>query len=386
VLVATDEAGLEGVAQVWDRLAPASPHASRRLFTLVGNTSGDILRPHVVLIDEPGAEPVLVVARVERRPLVVKAGYRTLFAAPARWLVVVAGGIVGATSQADYDRAVRALLDALRRGDADILQLDKVELGNPIELALRAEAPAYRRSQSGAPSKHHRSDLSAGFEAFCAARSKNTRWRIRKRLRRLADPEAKMVVSRVGAADDPIAACQIIDAIAARSYQRGIGVGFADDERHRELMAWAVAGGPFHAWTLSIDGTPVAFLTGLLHERTFYLFDTAFDPATEAEEPGSILLAHVLQELAESGDVDGFDYGYGDAQYKQTMSDASHDEVDLRCYAPRPAPLALNALATSVAASVRLAKRVVGPERVAALRRRRRKELAAVEPAAAETP
>src|SRR5262249_39746845 len=147
---------------------------------------------------------------------------------------------------------------------------------------------------------------------------------------------------RIGKVDEPIAAAALIDAIAAKSYQRGIGVGFADDDLHRELMTWAVAGGPFLAWTLSIDGAPAAFITGVVQQRIFYLFDTAFDPATEAEEPGSILLAHVLEELAGSGEVDGFDYGYGDAQYKQTMSDVSYDEIDIHCYARRPVPLALN--------------------------------------------
>ena len=379
VLVATDEAQLEELAGVWDQLAPDSPHASRPLFTLVTRSLPTVLRPHVVLIDEPGRQPMLVVARIERRPFAIKAGYRTLFRAPARWLVVVAGGILGAQSQSDYERAVRALLDVLLDGDADILHLDKVEQGGPIEAAVRRQVPAYLRGQDGSPLKHHRSNLSAGFDAFCAARSKNTRWRVRKRLRRLADPEAKLAAHRIGTGDDPVAACRVMDAIAERTYQRRIGVGFADDDPHRELMGWAVNGGPFRAWTLAIDGSPAAFLTGLLHERVFYLFDTAFDPTTEAQEPGSILLAHVIKELADSSEVDAFDYAYGEAQYKQTMSDSEYSEIDINCYAARPAPLALNLLATTVAVSIKLVMRIAGPERIAALKQRRRKELAAAD-------
>ncbi|MBG0563927.1 GNAT family N-acetyltransferase [Actinoplanes aureus] len=369
ITIATTTGELDALAARWDAFAVSSPHASRPLFSLVLHTLGDRGRPHVLFIEEAGRDPILVVARVERRPFRVKAGYRTLLSARARWLVVVAGGVVGAESAEDHRRVLRALSACLRRGDADILQLSKVPLDSPLH---RAAAQASR----SAPQKHHLSDLSEGFDALVARKSKRTRLRVRKRLQRLGDAGAKLAVRRVGADDEEADVVRILDAITSHSYQRGIGVGFADDDLHRAFIRWAIAGDPYRIWLLSIDGTPVAHLSGLLHARTFHLFDTAFDGAHAEDEPGSILLTRVLQELADDPQVDAFDYGYGDALYKQQMSDESWDETDLLFFAARPRALTLKLLNAGAAAMAALGKRVLGGERVAALRRRERAQAA----------
>jgi hypothetical protein len=291
VTVATTLAELDTIAARWDGIPVTSPHAGRPLFTLVQQASGGSMRPHVMLIEEDGREPILVVGRVEQRPMRIKAGYRVLLNAPARWLVIVAGGVVGARTPSDHELVVRSLRAALRRGEADILQLSKIESNGPLHWAALEHLPWYRRGDASAPQKHHRSDLSGGFDAFLAARSKGTRWRLRRRLRKLDDAETKIAVHRIGPDDSVAGTTRILDRIAARSYQRGIGVGFVDDDLHRGLLSWAVGGGPFHTWILSVDGNPVAYLNGVLHERTFFLFETAFDspgiPASTRSTTGS---------------------------------------------------------------------------------------------------
>jgi CelD/BcsL family acetyltransferase involved in cellulose biosynthesis len=374
--IATTPGELDALAARWDAIPVASPHGSRPLFTLVLRVLGDRGRPHVLLIERADRAPILVVARVERRPIRVKAGYRTLISAQARWLVVVAGGVVGAESAEDQLIVLRSLTACLRRGDADILQLSKVLAGSPLHRAAATHLTWLRRGHGSAPQKHHISDLSEGFDALVARKSKRTRLRVRKRLQRLADTEVKLSVRPVGSDDEEADVVRILDAITVKSYQRGIGVGFADDALHRAFIRWAITGGPYRIWLLSIDCAPVAHLSGLLHDRTFHLFDTAFDGALAEEEPGSILLTHVLRELADDPDVHAFDYGYGDALYKQQMGDDSWDEIDMLFFAARPRALTLNLLSAGVAATVTLGKRVLGGDRVAALRRRERAQAA----------
>ena len=379
ITVATTPAEIDAVSAYWDEMSIESPHAGRALSTLVLQASSHEARPHVILIRDGDRQPILVVGRVERRPMHVRVGYRTLRSMPARWLQVVPGGVVGASSPSDCDTVVTSLCASLRRGAADILVLSKVELDGPLHRAALTHLAWYRRGHATTPLKRHRSDLSQGFEKFLAARSRGTRWRLRRRLKKLDEATGdreKMAVRRIGPGDGVDGAVKLLDSIATRSYQRGIGVGFVDDELHRALMAWAVADGPYRVWVLYIDGAPVAFVNGVLHDRTFFLFETAFDPSAAVDEPGAILLARVLEELAAEPDVDSFDYGFGDAQYKQSLSDASWDEVDVVGFAARPRALYLNLVSTTVAAAVSTTKRLLGGERVARLRRRRRAELA----------
>jgi hypothetical protein len=381
ITVATTSAEIDAITACWDEMSIASPHAGRALSTLVLQTSGHAARPHVILIRDGDRQPILVVGRVERRPMQIKVGYRTLHSIPARWLVVVAGGVVGARTQSDHDAAMSSLCASLRRGEADILVLSKVEVDGPLHAAALQHLAWYQRGHAATPLKRHRSDLSHGFEAFLSARSRGTRWRLRRRLRKLDEvvgDREKMTVRRIRPGDEVDGAVRLLEGIATKSYQRGIGVGFVDDELHRGLMSWAVADGPYRVWVLYIDGAPVAFLNGVLHDRTFFLFETAFDPSAAVEEPGAILLARVLEELAAEPDVDGFDYGFGDAQYKQSLSDAFCDEVDVVGFAARPRALFLNVLSTAVAVAVSTTKRLLGSERVAKLRRRERAELAPV--------
>jgi CelD/BcsL family acetyltransferase involved in cellulose biosynthesis len=375
VTIATTPGDLSALAARWDEYATGSPHASHALFGLVHEASGDRSRPHVLLIEERGRKPILVVARLEHRPIGVKAGYRTLFTAQARWLVVVDGGILGAESTDDHRVVLKVLTAALHRGGADILQLSKVTVGSQLHRAAARHLAWYRRGHGSTPQKHHTTDLGTGFDSLLARRSKGTRWRIRKRLRRLHDPEAKVAVRQLGSDDDVPEVVRTLDAITANSYQRGIGVGFVDDELHRALIGWAIDGGPYRVWVLTVDGTPVAYLDGLVHRGTFHLFETAFDSAHSDDEPGGILLAAVLEELAGDPDVHAFDYGYGDAQYKLSLSDTSWDEIDMLFFAARPRALSLNLLNTGAAGAVAVVKRILGGERVAALRRRERAQL-----------
>ena len=329
----------EAIAPVWDRLAVHSPHACRSLYSLVQRTSGGMERPHVTILDRGGSDSILVVGRVEHRPVVVRAGYRKLLTLGARWLTIVPGGVVGVRDEADGEVVMSVLMGALEAEHADILELSKVVVGSPLACAAMKRLPWYRVNHGGFAQPHRCADLSGGFEAYLARRSRNTRQRLRRRLRKLESSSERICVRRIGPGDDVEANCRELERIASASYQRGLDAGFRDDQLHRELMSWSVDG-RFRVWILSIDGTPCAFLSGLVHDATFFLFDMAFDPAYAAEEPGALLQVRVLEELADDPGVDAYDFAFGDAQYKQSLSDECWQEIDILGFAARPRALA----------------------------------------------
>ena len=67
--------------------------------------------------------------------------------------------------------------------------------------------------------------------------------------------------------------------VAEKTYQRGLGAGFADTEERRELVKIGLDRGWFRAWLLSIDDRPVAFWQGTAPGPVFFVNSTGFDPA-----------------------------------------------------------------------------------------------------------
>ena len=122
---------------------------------------------------------------------------------------MVAGGVVGADTPAAADRVIKALRGELRGGVADVLELSKVDPEHPVHAAAARGLGWYRRGHGSPVYLRHRSDLSRGFDAFLAGRSKGTRWRVRKRLRMLTEPASttgKLTVRQVGPVTAVVAA------------------------------------------------------------------------------------------------------------------------------------------------------------------------------------
>lgn len=295
-------------------------------FSTVNRHQEGVIRPHVMVLQLASGRHIRIVARlVERRS--------RLPVRPLRILQVTFGGVVGLETNDDCALAVGALQDALRAGDADMVSLPKLEVGGRLYEAGRAAAPWWRREPMGQQSVHWRAKLPDSVDLFMKARSGKTRANIRYYARKLRSAHGEALTVRafhdMGNFKRLLAD---IEAIAAKTYQRGLGVGYTGDPMQTALMELAGRRGSLRAWVLYIHESPAAFWFGYCYRGTFWSMANAFDTAYSDLRIGQYLQMQVMEELCKEPDVHAFDWGAGDAEYKRRFGDEVTEHADVVLY------------------------------------------------------
>jgi CelD/BcsL family acetyltransferase involved in cellulose biosynthesis len=374
VHVARSPAELERLRPLWEAAGVRGPDADLDYLAAVSASSPDVVRPHVVAIERPGRPPLVAMARLEEGRLELKAGYRVLARPALRTLVVVYGGIAGADSDEDRRLVLSELQRSLREGEADALCLAKLRSNDPLLELARELAPWPCRDHLATEVPRTDVTVPGDLDSFLRERSRNTRDNVRRYGKRLEREHGNaLAVHSYREPHELDEALAQMEAVAATTYQRGLGVGFRDEPRQRVPLELAARKGMLRAWVLTIDGTPVAFWYGLAYGGTFYIGSPGYDPAHGKLRVGQYLQMRMMEELCADPAVERLDYGFGDAQYKRSFGDRTWTETDVMIFAARPRPLAINALRTAVGAAATGAKRALGQERVAALKRRARR-------------
>lgn len=336
------------------------------------------IRPHVVRLERPGRPPILVVARLEEVELEAKIGYLRVYRPRIRCLTVVHGGVGGAVVAGDSRRVLAALRGALARREADVLRFLGLRTDSPLYAAAASVSPWLCRDHAVSPQLHWRVTVPDSLDEFLAARSRNTRQNVRRYGKRLErDYRGRLTIRRFGRDADPNLDRLFADleAVAAKTYQRGLGVGFTGDELQRRTIELELRRGRYLAWVLDVDGVPGAFWDGSIHAGTFFIGSPGYDPALAPARVGTWLQMRMMEDLCRRDDVLALDYGMGDARYKRSFGDECFTDAILHVFAPTFTGLRANAARTAAIGATRAAQRGLGDadldQRVKRLWRRR---------------
>jgi CelD/BcsL family acetyltransferase involved in cellulose biosynthesis len=85
-----------------------------------------------------------------------------------------------------------------------------------------------------------------------------------------------------------------VEEIARKTYQRGLGVGFADTTRMRQRLELAARKGWLRAYLLYLGERPCAFWIGMLYGDTFVSDYTGYDPDLRQFSPGIGLVMRMI--------------------------------------------------------------------------------------------
>ena len=327
------------------------------LATLVETTSGEV-RPHVSVLERSGAPAAMLVGRIEESRLDVRFGYRSVFRPRVRILTVAHGGLAGGDREAPA--LVGEVLRALRDGEADVALLPGVRVDSQLLAEACVRPGTLYRDGALDPRLHRRLELPPTFEEFLRDRSKSTRESVKrytkKLLRDLGDRIELREFSKPEEIDELFAATE---AVATKTYQRGLGVALADTEQSRRLIGLGLERGWFRTWVLLLDGSPIAFWPGWTYGRTFHIGTPGYDPALSEYRLGTYVLMRIVEALCADPDVDAVDFGPGDSEYKRRFSTDEWEETDVLLFAPTFRGARINATRTVILRGAALARRAL---------------------------
>jgi hypothetical protein len=215
------------------------------------------------------------------------------------------------------------------------------------------------RDHLARPEPHHIMQLPARIENLYEGLSAGLRKQLRRDRKKLSEKyPGKIRIHCFRHSADIGEAARDMEEVARKTYQRGLGVGFADNMGMRTRLQLFSQKGWLRAWVLYLNDVPCSFWTGTVYNGVLYLDYIAYDPALREYSPGTLLMMKALEDLCSEG-VGAVDFGFGQADYKQRFGNVRLMESSIYIYAPSLKGLLLNAMRTAPILIDRVSKTIL---------------------------
>lgn len=352
---------VQALREFWNACNPRRD-ADLDFFLFIVDIYREAERPHVVVLYERDVPRALLAARLEVGYVPVKLGYFPLPVPKLRILQIVHGGWLGDITEANSKLLIGSILDSLAAGEADAASLHCPNLDSPLVRSARMLPSRWCTDHCVAPQARRVRDLSGSPGSFVSGLSQNERYQQRKRARNLAHAfrECRIECFRFSAEIGGLV--RDAEIVAAKSYQRGLNVGFSDTPIIRSRLEFEARKGWMRGYVLYLDDQPCAFWIGSLRNQVFLSEYLSFDSAYGKYAPGMYLIMKVMEDLNEekSGEpVRLIDFGIGDTAYKERLANRHWQESAVYIFAPRIKAVWVNALRSFVGLMNRSVKHVL---------------------------
>jgi Acetyltransferase (GNAT) domain len=280
-----------------------------RVFRLQDSDHGERGRPKALAILCPKAVVVRPLGRVFGT--VKLKGYR-----------LVGDQVVSADSETSLLPIVRAFTRLLIDREAECLLFEHIDVDSPLWKAIHALGEQERRRIAvlhPSPSQaHHRIDFPQPPTEYWKQFSGKTR----STLRRKANKFEHRVLKYTSPDNVPTFLAQAHE-VSTKSWQTArLGLRIQNSPEERVYWGAIAAVGGFRSYVLEHQGAPVAFVLGTCWAGYYTYEELAYDQTYAAHSPGTILLYRLLEELIAADTPRVFDFGFGDAEYKQIFSNS----------------------------------------------------------------
>lgn len=332
---------IKGVREFWNS-CDTSRDLDFDFFFLIVDLFPEVLRPHVVALYEGSTPRALLIGRLERARVQVKVGYVDL-PVPQMTIIQLIGWL-GETEE-NSEQLMNNIFESLSVGEADVAFLNFVRCDSELAMHAKVVPPRLCSDFLNVAQSHRVYDCNAASPSFLASLSANERSQQKKRGRKLLQ-QFKSHIQMFTSPEDVPRLIRDAEMVAAKSYQRDIGVGFSDSAVIRSRLEFEATRGWLRAYVLYLNEDPCAFWIGSLRNRIFLSDYLAFDPKYSSYAPGMYLVMNVMEILLSNapGFADRVDFGVGAAAYKERLSNSEWQETTISVFAPRLIPVLVNAL------------------------------------------
>ena len=246
IRVLRDVAELASVRDAWLRLVTDQIAVDPDFFVATLNADPRIVRPHIIVLERHGEPEAMLIARIERLELRVRAGYRTLYAPRVRSLTIVYGGILGDVDEATFGVLLRSVRESLAADEADVAIFRHLPLDSAFYRIASTEPSFLARQHVMDADIHWELELPESLDHVLRSlkpkKRKNMNWYTR-RLER--DYEGRMSMRIFTEPTELDEFFRDVEPVSLKTYQRALGVSFGDTPAHRradarEHGAWLV--------------------------------------------------------------------------------------------------------------------------------------------------
>src|SRR5208337_1250634 len=336
-------ADLKEVKAFWET-RQINPNSNFEQFQLVCQLRREVKSPYVIVQERNGNPCGLLCARLENTSFAPRIGYFSPLKIPAVVLTVIHDGLLGDLDSSAARRVVEHLWSLLASGGVDAITFNSLSEYSPLMAALLDHAPAWWCEKKPAWTTHRTMALGNEPGFILKKQKSNHRRGIKKKQRELESAfPGKVLWKWMDRFDDVSELCARLEECAARTYQRGLGCGFIDNEEYRRRLSIFARRGQLRMQLLEIEGRIRAFDIGSVHRGVFHAWAGGYDPDLREYEPGTLVFFHLADELVREG-VRKFDFGLGDAHYKQRYGDESWGEANVTMFAPSSKGFALRSV------------------------------------------
>lgn len=308
----------------------------------------EVIRPHVLALYRDEQLQAILVGRLERKKLGFEVGYFRIRWPRVRCLTFVYGAIHGDASPENIEVLLREAMRSLKRNEADIANFEFVPVESPL-FQLGLEVPGIlARDTLPAKQGHEIMTVPESFDEIYRRMSSGRRIETRRRIKKLhSHPAGELRFVCYRHESDLDRLFEDAEAIASRTYQRGLGAGFANDSLVRQRLGLAARKGWLRGNLLYIGDRPVSFWIGMLYHGSFVSEYMGYDPEFRQWSPGMVLMMHVIEGFCNrsNGDVvQDLDFGLGHAEYKAVLSTKRWSEASVYIFSTSPKGLLLKTL------------------------------------------
>lgn len=346
VRVLRSAADLEEIRPFWESWPGTRESDLDSYLTFLGE-SRESIRPHVIAVFRDGAPESIFVGRLDDTHLTrVKVGYFRI-RPRIRALYFVYGALRGNPGADNCSLILQEIRKCLSEGEADLAYLNFLPEDSEL-YSLTGKIPGIlSRDRLRTTQKHYTATLPRTVEEFRQNLSprlpRNRQW---ARMNKQLGKEVK--IERFSAASEIERMSAVVEQVAAKSYQRGIGVGFFNNEQERRRLELLASKDGLRGYVIYIDETPAAFWIGDKNNSVFGSDCLGFDPAFGKYSPGMYLMMKVMEGFcAGEDDVTEIDFATGHADYKEALSNRVWRETDVYLFSTSLKGVWLNLLKTS---------------------------------------
>ena len=353
--------GIETLRDFWNFCSPGRD-ADLDFYLFIVDHYPETIRPHVVVLYEYDAPKALLAGQLDATSVPIRLGYFVFPVPKMRILQFVHGGWLGDISEASARLLVGSVVETLAVGEADAALFHYPDLGSPL-VHWAARLPGRLCSDHLVrPQAHRVRDISVGDGTFLAGVSRNARYQQRKRERRIKQDFSDCALARLTKPDEIGRLIGDAEAVAKKSYQRGLGTGFYRIPIVRARLEFEAGMGWLRAYILYLDKRPAAFWIGSLRNGTFLSDYLAFDPVHAQYAPGLYLIMKAIEDLSEDPNVcvQRIDFGIGDATYKERLGNGEWLKSPVYIFAPNVKGVSMNASRSAIGVLDHSAKSFMG--------------------------